>query len=214
MSTSPNFEIAALVDDLRPVRAMKVRTGLALAGMVAVAVILSTILLLGLRPDVAAGRFQPLFLFANGLFLIVALGTALAAIRMGLPRVGQSSQGWKSVVTALGLLPVAALIMLVSRTERMPAVLVTSHELKCVAMGLALGLVNAAVLVWWLRRGAPTSPERAGMLVGLSSGAVGIFAFAFHCPFDSFYHVGLWHMAPLVLAAMLGRLVVPPLVRW
>ena len=214
MSTSPNFEIAALVDDLRPVRAMKVRTGLALAGMVAVAVILSTILLLGLRPDVAAGRFQPLFLFANGLFLIVALGTALAAIRMGLPRVGQSSQGWKSVVTALGLLPVAALIMLVSRTELMPAVLVTSHELKCVAMGLALGLVNAAVLVWWLRRGAPTSPERAGMLVGLSSGAVGIFAFAFHCPFDSFYHVGLWHMAPLVLAAMLGRLVVPPLVRW
>ena len=214
MSTSPNFEIAALVDDLRPVRAMKVRTGLALAGMVAVAVILSTILLLGLRPDVAAGRFQPLFLFANGLFLIVALGTGLAAIRMGLPRVGQSSQGWKSVVTALGLLPVAALIMLVSRTELMPAVLVTSHELKCVAMGLALGLVNAAVLVWWLRRGAPTSPERAGLLVGLSSGAVGIFAFAFHCPFDSFYHVGLWHMMPLVLGAILGRLIVPPLVRW
>ncbi|WP_309603106.1 DUF1109 domain-containing protein [Sphingomonas sp.] len=214
MPTNPNFEIAALVDDLRPARAMKVRTGLALTGMVAVAVILSTILLLGLRPDVAAGRFQPLFLFANGLFLIVALGTALAAIRMGLPRVGQSSQGWKSVVTALGLLPVAALIMLVSRTELMPAVLVTSHELKCVAMGLALGLVNAAVLVWWLRRGAPTSPERAGLLVGLSSGAVGIFAFAFHCPFDSFYHVGLWHMVPLVLGAMLGRLVVPPLVRW
>ena len=214
MSTNPNFEIAALVDDLRPVRAMKVRTGLALAGMVAVAVILSTILLLGLRPDVAAGRFQPLFLFANGLFLIVALGTGLAAIRMGLPRVGQSSQGWKSVVTALGLLPVAALIMLVSRTERMPAMLVTSHELKCVAMGLALGLVNAAVLVWWLRRGAPTSPERAGLLVGLSSGAVGIFAFAFHCPFDSFYHVGLWHMMPLVLGAILGRLIVPPLVRW
>lgn len=214
MSTNPNFEIAALVDDLRPVRAMKVRTGLALAGIAAVGVILSTILLLGLRPDVAAGRFQPLFLFANGLFLIVALGTALAAIRMGLPRVGQSSQGWKSVVTALGLLPVAALIMLVSRTERMPLALVTSHDVKCVTMGLALGLVNAGVLVWWLRRGAPTSPERAGLLVGVSSGAVGIFAFAFHCPFDSFYHVGLWHMMPLLLGAVIGRLVVPPLVRW
>ena len=214
MSTNPNFEIAALVDDLRPVRAMKVRTGLALAGIAAVGVILSTILLLGLRPDVAAGHFQPLFLFANGLFLIVALGTALAAIGIGLPRVGQSSQGWKSVVTALGLLPVAALIMLVSRTERMPLALVTSHDVKCVTMGLALGLVNAGVLVWWLRRGAPTSPERAGLLVGVSSGAVGIFAFAFHCPFDSFYHVGLWHMMPLLLGAVIGRLVVPPLVRW
>ena len=214
MSSNPNFEIAALVDDLRPVRAMRVRNGIALAGVAAMAVILSTILLLGLRPDVAAGRFQPLFLFANGLFLIVAMGTALAAIRMGMPRVGQSSQGWKSVVAAAALLPVAALIMLVSRTELMPSALVTGHELKCVAMGLALGLLNAAVLVGWLRRGAPTSPERAGLLVGLSSGAVGIFAFAFHCPFDSFYHVGLWHMMPLVLGAILGRLIVPPLVRW
>ena len=214
MSSNTNFQIAALVDDLHPVRAMRVRNGIALAGVAAVAVILSTVLLLGLRTDVAAGRFQPLFLFANGLFLIVAMGTALAAIRMGMPRVGQSSQGWKSVMTAAALLPVAALIMLVSQTELMPSALVTSHELKCVAMGLALGLLNAAVLVGWLRRGAPTSPERAGLLVGLSSGALGIFAFAFHCPFDSFYHVGLWHMMPLVLGAILGRLVVPPLVRW
>ena len=214
MSSNPNFEIAALVDDLRPVRAMRVWNGFALAGGAAAVIIALTIASLGLRPDVAAGRFQPLFLFANGLFLIVALATALAAIRMGMPRVGQSSQGWKSVIIAVGLLPVAALIMLVSRTELMPSALVTSHELKCVAMGLTLGLVNAAVLVWWLRRGAPTSPERAGLLVGLSSGSIGILAFAFHCPFDSFYHVGLWHMMPLVLGAILGRLVVPPLVRW
>ncbi|MEO5578080.1 MAG: DUF1109 domain-containing protein [Sphingomicrobium sp.] len=214
MSSNPNFQIAALVDELRPVRVMRVRNGIALTGIAAVAVILSTIVLLGLRPDVAAGRFQPLFLFANGLFLIVALGTALAAIRMGMPRVGQSSQGWKSVMAATALLPVAALIMLVSKTEPMPPELVTSHELKCVAMGLMLGLLNAATLVWWLRRGAPTSPQRAGMLVGLSSGAVGIFAFAFHCPFDSFYHVGLWHAVPLVLGAILGRLVLPRLLRW
>ncbi len=214
MSSNPNFQIAALVDDLRPVRAMRVRNGIALAGIAAVAVILATSLLLGLRADVAAGRFQPLFLFANGLILIVAMGTALAAIRMGLPRVGQSAQGWKSVVAAAALLPAAALIMLVSQTEPMPSQLVTSHEVKCVAMGLVLGLLNASALVWWLRRGAPTSPERAGLLVGLSSGALGIFAFAFHCPFDSFYHVGLWHMAPLALGAILGRLVVPPLVRW
>lgn len=214
MSSEPNFQIAALVADLQPTRPMRIRDGLALAGGAALLIVLLTIVLLGLRPDVAAGRFDPLFLFANGLFVIVGIGTALAAVRMGMPRVGQSSQGWKSVVAAAGLLPVAALIMLVSQTEPMPAALVTSHELKCVAMGLALGLLNAAVLVWWLRRGAPTSPERAGLLVGLSSGSIGIFAFAFHCPFDSFYHVGLWHVLPLAIGAALGRMIVPPLVRW
>ena len=214
MSNEPNFQIAALVDDLRPTRPMRIRDGVAMAGGAGVILILLTLLLLGVRPDVAAGRFQSLFLFANGLFLLVGIGTALAAVRMGLPRVGQSSQGWKSVVAAAGLLPIAALIMLVSRTEPMPSSLVTSHELKCVAMGLALGLLNASVLVWWLRRGAPTSPERAGLLVGLSSGSIGIFAFAFYCPFDSFYHVGLWHVLPVVIGGILGRLVVPPLVRW
>ena len=112
------------------------------------------------------------------------------------------------------LLQAAAVIMLASRTEPLPPVLVTSHELKCVAMGLALGLLTATVLVWWLRRGAPSSAERAGWLVGLSSGSTGLFAFALHCPFDNFYHVGLWHMLPVVIGGLLGRQIVPPLIRW
>lgn len=206
--------IDALVGDLRPVRAMRARDGLALAALAGAATVGLTIALLGLRPDVAAGNFQPLFLFANGLLLAVGLGSAFAAVRMGMPRVGQSSHGWKWVVAMAGLLPVAALIMLASRTEAMPAALVTSHEIKCVVMGLLLGLLTATVLVMWLRRGAPTSAGRAGLLVGLASGSVGMLAFAFHCPVDSFYHVGLWHALPVVLGGVIGRLVVPGLIRW
>lgn len=208
-----NF-IDALVGDLQPVRAMRARDGLALAALAGAATVGLTIALLGLRPDVAAGNFQPLFLFANGLLLAVGLGSAFAAVRMGMPRVGQSSHGWKWVVAMAGLLPVAALIMLASRTEAMPAALVTSHEIKCVVMGLLLGLLTATVLVMWLRRGAPTSAGRAGLLVGLASGSVGMLAFAFHCPVDSFYHVGLWHAMPVVLGGVIGRLVVPALIRW
>lgn len=206
--------IDALIGDLRPVRAMRGRDGLLLAALAAAATVGLTIALLGLRPDVAAGSFQPLFLFANGLLLAVGLGSGFAAIRMGMPRVGQSSQGWKWGAAMAGLVPAAALVMLASGTEAMPAALVTSHEIKCVAMGLLLSLLTATVLVGWLRRGAPTSPERAGLLVGLTSGSVGMLAFAFHCPDESFYHVGLWHSLPVVLGGVIGRLVVPKLVRW
>ena len=214
MPTDPNNFIAALVDDLRPVRAMRARDGMALAAGAGAITVVLTILLLGLRPDVAQGQFQPLFLFANGVLLIVGLGSALAAVRMGMPRVGQSGRGWKWAMAMISLLPAAALIMLASGTEPMPPALVTSYELKCVAMGLALGLLTAVVLVGWLRRGAPTSANRAGLLVGLASGSIGILAFAFHCPFDSFYHVGLWHVLPVALGGLLGRLVIPRLVRW
>ena len=206
--------IAALVGDLRPVRAMRARQGLLLAALAGAATVGLTIALLGLRPDVVAGNFQPLFLFANGLLLAVGLGCAVAAVRMGMPRVGQSSQGWKWGVAMAGLLPVAALIMLASGTEAIPAALVTSHEIKCVTMGLLLGLLTATVLVAWLRRGAPTSAQRAGLLVGLASGSLGMLAFALHCPFDSFYHVGLWHALPVVLGGVIGRFVVPRLIRW
>lgn len=214
MPIDPNNLIATLVDDLQPVRAMRTRDGVALAASAGSVTLALTILLLGLRPDVAQGQFQPLFLFANGVLLIVGLGSALAAVRMGMPRVGQSGRGWKWLVALISLLPATALIMLGSGTEPMPATLVTSHELKCVAMGLALSLLTATALIWWLRRGAPTSTERAGLLVGVSSSAIGMFAFAFHCPYDSFYHVGLWHVLPIAVGAMLGRLLVSRLVRW
>ena len=214
MSSNPEDFIARLVAELRPVRAMRARDGLALAGAAAAATIALTVLVLGIRPDVAKGHFQPLFLFANGLFLILGAGAALAAIGMGMPRVGQSSHGWKWAVAMASLLPITALIMLASGTEPMPAAFVTSHEIKCVAMGLVLGLLTAAALVWWLRRGAPTSAERAGMLVGLASGSIGILAFGLRCPFNSFYHLGLWHVLPVAIGAVLGRLFVPRLIRW
>lgn len=214
MPNDPTPLIASLVDDLRPVRAMRPRDGMILALGAGALTVAATILSFGLRDDVANGQFQPLFLFANGLFLIVGLATALAAVGTGMPRVGHSGQGWKWLLAMAGLLPVSALIMLASGTEELPLTLVASHELKCVSMGLALSLLTATALVWWLRRGAPTSPERAGLLVGLSSGSIGIFAFGLHCPIDSFYHVGLWHVLPVLIGGSLGRQLVPRLIRW
>ena len=97
MPSDPTELIASLIDELRPVRAMRMRDGLALAGGAGAVTVIATIAVLGLRPDVANGQFQPLFLFANGLFLIVGLATALAAVGMA-PRVGhfpaRAGNGW------------------------------------------------------------------------------------------------------------------------
>jgi hypothetical protein len=88
------------------------------------------------------------------------------------------------------------------------------HGLDCLMMGSGLGLLIAAVLVWWLRRGAPTSPERAGLLTGIAAGSFGIFAFSFHCPYNDIVHIGLWHGLAVVVSAALGRLIVPRLIQW
>jgi hypothetical protein len=70
------------------------------------------------------------------------------------------------------------------------------------------------MLVMWLRRGAPTSPERAGLVAGVAAGASGIFAFSLHCQIDDIVHLGLSHSAVVAAMALVGRALVPRLVRW
>jgi hypothetical protein len=71
-----------------------------------------------------------------------------------------------------------------------------------------------AVLVSWLRKGAPTAPDRAGLVVGIAAGSFGAFAFGLHCPDNNIVHVGVWHSAVVLAMGGLGRAIVPSLVRW
>jgi hypothetical protein len=76
------------------------------------------------------------------------------------------------------------------------------------------GLAVAINLVVVLRRGAPVSSERAGWLTGVASGALGAFAYNFHCPFNSLIYIGFWYTLAVGICAVIGRLVVPRLIRW
>jgi hypothetical protein len=216
MTMDPDTDtlIASLVDDLRPARVLRRRYGLGLTAAAAAATLAIVAIVFGFRSDISAGRFDTLFLIANGLFLILGVACAATVIAMGNPQVGSRHFGWRWVAAAACLLPLSAIIILASGTEALPGIIMSVHEMDCLFAGVTLGLLTAAVLVFWLRRGAPTSPERAGLLVGVASGCIGIFAFAFHCSTDTIYHVGLWHSAPVLISALLGRLLVPRLVRW
>ena len=76
------------------------------------------------------------------------------------------------------------------------------------------GIGVAVILIVRLRRGAPTSPERAGLLGGIAAGAAGIFALSMHCPNDDIVHIGLWHASAVAVSAVAGRWIIPALIRW
>jgi hypothetical protein len=86
--------------------------------------------------------------------------------------------------------------------------------LQCMAFSGLSGSATAVPMVLWLRRGAPTSPERAGWLTGVAAGGLGAFAYSLHCPFNDVVYIGLWYSLAVGLCAVLGRLVVPRLIRW
>ena len=187
--------IGALVDDLRPSPGFRPALGLALtagAALVTIALVAATV---GIRSDALAGRFEPLLLIANGLFLLLGAAAGSAAVAMASPQVGRHDDGWRWGAATVALLPLTVLVLVVTGNEPAPGPWMDAIDGGCLLGGVASGAGVALALTAWLRRGAPASPQRAGLLVGIAAGSFGILATALHCPSTSLYHVGVWHAA-------------------
>jgi hypothetical protein len=207
------FNIQQLVDDLEPVRTLRPTRSIT-ASLVIMAAFLALVLLwLGPRDDIMAGKPDTMFLLRGGMLLLLGLANAAAVMAMASPSVGRHGTGWQIALAAAALFPLAALIVAlsVSPAEAMAS---TQTGMQCLRMSVMGGLATAIPMVLHLRRGAPTSPERAGWLTGLAAGGLGAFAYGFHCPFNSIIYIGLWYTLAVGICAVIGRLVVPRLIRW
>lgn len=214
MGRDTNHLIAGLVASLEQTPPLGFARGAALAlGGLLLAIGLAA-QQFGIRPDLMAGHPHAMFILAGGLFLLLGIASTTAALAMSSPRVGSDRNGWGWAAATASLLPLTALA--VSLVEGRSAWLASepAHGLVCLSLSLVLGLIFAAILILWLRRGAPASPERAGLLTGIAAGSAGVVAFTFVCPINSIMHIGLWHGLAVTLSALAGRLIVPHLVRW
>jgi hypothetical protein len=213
---SQQFEplIAGLVADLQPVKPLKLRGGMALSLCSMLVCVMIVALAAGLRPDILAGQLDPVFLLSSGLFLLLAIASSFTVIEMSRPHVGGHRDGWMWAVATTALLPASAALMAGIAWLRGATPAVELPGISCLGMGIALGMIVGLALVFWLRQGAATSPERAGLLTGLAAGSSGIFAFALHCPHNDIAHIGLWHGLAVAVSAAIGRLVVPYAIKW
>ncbi len=198
-----------LVADLMPVVPMRSRTAIAKTSGALLLTIAALALALGLRSHVST-----LFLLGSGLFLLLGAAAAWTVIASAKPQVGAIHTGWVWAAAMAGLLSATALVMGLQQASPAWEASDPHGGILCLGMGVVCGLASAAMLVAWLRRGAPTSPERSGLLTGVAAGSLGMFAFSLSCPEDGLYHIGLWHSLSVVASAVLGRFIVPRLIRW
>jgi hypothetical protein len=213
MNGSANSLIEGLVEELEPVRALKPKSGLAIVGGLTLVAGLIVATALGVRDDLMTGMADAMFFLRSGVLLMLGIATAITAVNMARPGVGKLSRGWIWALITAALFPLTAAIM---SAIAMPPVeaLRPTEGLKCLTVSGIAALAIGSGLTLWLRRGAPTSPERAGWLVGLAAGALGAAAYNLHCPFNDIYYIGLWFTIPVLLSAIVGRLLVPRLIRW
>ena len=206
--------IAGLVADLKPVTPLRKRAGMTLTVIALTAGVAGMVATLGLRADLSAGQPEPMALIAAGLFLVLALASFWAVADMARPYVGVRREGWGWTALMAGVLPAAAIVSLAMTWLRGAPLAIHLDGGQCLRFGLGWGLLSAAVQVWWLRRGAPSRPERAGLLVGVGAGAAGIFAVSLYCPHSDLLHIGIWHGLTVIVAGLLGRIAVPRLIAW
>ena len=214
MTQQTDALIANLVGDLKPVKPLRFATGLGLALAGGAITALAVVALFGMRADLMAGRFDPLHLISTGLFLVLGMAAAVTVIVMSRPQVGNDHGGWIWAAAMAALLPMAAIIVGIGGGSDILSRESIAYGVECLIVGCGSSLLVLAILAAWLRKGAPTAPDQAGLLSGVSAGSLGIFAFSLHCADNDIVHIGVWHSGVVLLMAGLGRIIVPPLVRW
>lgn len=205
--------IDRLTADLKPTRTVSPWFARVMLFGVALLTIAAVGSLLGIRRDFLAG--QPSEIPLMSLLVILCAGTALAAAltAMARPAVGATRNDWQWTLAALSVLPITAFVTAAGdKAER--SLMLGADGLHCLLNGTIASVATIVVLTLWMRRGAPTSPERVGWLIGIIGGSIGASAIGVVCPVDSIAHIGTWHVAIVVLSGVASRVAVPRLLRW
>ena len=207
--------IAMLGTNVEPVDRKYVLRAIGMAtGAGALVAMAATLLAFGFRTDLTTPRAFA-FLFLKLAFTLVTLVLTVNLLTK-LARPG----GERKISIAWVVLPFAAVVLLAAahlasapstHWERM---ILGDRWLECLLSIPLIAIVPFAIIVWVVRRMAPTDLRRAGALAGLIAGSISATAYAFHCMDDSVPFLALWYGGTIILCTAAGAVLGPRLLRW
>jgi len=182
------------------------------AGVLAAAFVV--IFVLGVRPDLHLAMrgfaFWMKWIYTISLS-IVAIGMTAQLAR---PDGGTTRWAWILAVPVVLLGAVGAVELARTPPGQWLAMWLGHSWMVCPWIVLALAMPIFIGLLWSFRRLAPTRLRAAGAAAGLAAGAFSATVYCVHCPEVSAIFVLTWYSLGIVLAASLGALLGPRLLRW
>jgi hypothetical protein len=207
--------IAMLGTNVERVDHRQVTRLLGLTVVVAVAIAVgTTLLMLGIRADALDS--------ASLVFLGLKLGFAAAIVALGamyLAKVARPGGERMAPVTIVAL-PFIAIVLLAAialafaPSSHWNNMVVGDQWLECLLSIPIIAIVPFAVVIWAVRRTAPTDLVRAGALAGLVAGGISAIGYALHCTDDSVPFVALWYGGTIAICTLAGAILGPRLLRW
>ncbi|MGV3480969.1 MAG: DUF1109 domain-containing protein [Sphingobium sp.] len=172
------------------------------------------IIFMGVRPDLGAAMLGGAFWMKWGYVLSISLLAAGATLKLARPDTGGIRWLWLLAVPVV-LLAGFGIAEMLRAPQAMWLSMWLGHSWKtCPWRVLALAAPIFIGLLWSFRRLAPTRLRAAGAAAGLASGAFAAMVYCLHCPEVSAIFVLTWYSLGILLAATIGALLGPRLLRW
>lgn len=171
-------------------------------------------ILLGVRPDIDAAAWRPMFWIKLAFPASVAVASLFAASRLSRPgaRLGWVPGALVAPVLAMWLLT-AYVLLGAPPEERADLVMGFTWEY-CLFYVPMLSVPVLVTTLWAMKGLAPTHLALAGAATGLLAGAVGALIYALHCPEMEAPFLGVWYVAGMLIPTVAGALLGPIVLRW
>jgi len=207
--------IQSLSRDVRPVprHAVAKRIGLGIAAGCVVAMLLVTVTL-GVRPDLRVAMHGFSFWMKWTYTISLGLGAVYGISRLARPAPGSLGGLWLLAAPMLVLAGIGMGELARTPSSHWLAMWLGRSWMVCPWLVLALAAPIFAGLLWAFRKLAPTHLRAAGAVSGLGAGAWAATIYCVHCPEVSAIFVLTWYSLGILLAAGVGALLGPRLLRW
>ncbi|OAE97368.1 hypothetical protein AYJ54_35300 [Bradyrhizobium centrolobii] len=207
--------VTALSRHLEPVDRGLIRRTVGLAVAVAIIVAFSVMALwLGVRTDFVTA-YAAAFLIAKLAFAVTVISIAsVYLIRLSSPGGERGRPAFWAFVPFAATILLAAVSLGSAPSSHWNRMIVGDEWLECLLSIPVIAIVPFVVLVWAVRRAAPTNLVRAGAFTGLVAGGVSALAYALHCTDDSLPFIAVWYGGTILLCTIAGAVLGPRLLRW
>lgn len=204
--------VRSLVADLTPVRRLcSVELRTAAWALLALGCMSLGASLLGLRGDLMRKLGDPTYLIESATLLVVFASSAWSGFRLSVPGAEPARLG--RLIPGLGAAVWVLLIASRGACDSCAALTVAPAGWSCVWRIVGLAVAPGAAMFALLRRAAPGERARTGGLAVLSTSALAALATQMVCRDDDPAHLLHWHVAPVLIAGLLGvaagRLLLP-----
>lgn len=170
--------------------------------------------ILSFRHDLIYRLSSGLFQTETTLYLALFFISAFIAYRSSIPtllRPQEQRVGWGVLALSMGVL-ISQVSFIGLKTEFLGEM--NFYRGRCGPIILAIGVLDALLIMALARRAAPVNPSLTGAWIALSAGALGLFSMQFVCAHGNFLHMVIWHAVPVAMLAGGGAVFGKRLLKW